>query len=625
MRKMKDSRIKFVKSIPEDWKILKNKHCFKLEKNIVGESFENHKLLSLTKKGIIYKDINNTFGKTPESYETYQSVKNGQIVMCLFDLDISAVFSGLSNHDGMISPAYKVYNCKKNILNQYASYWFDFCFDGRKYMAYSKSLRYVVNTDDFKDIQIILPPLEEQNKIVKFLNKKITEIDRVIEKTKENIEDYKKYKQSIITKTIDEGLEKNNVKNKQKSWSKTKIKYIADINPKCEKEINKDDEVTYTPMEYIKNGYYIQNTGVWKNNTSSYNTYIENDIVMAKVTPCFENGNIAIMDNLINGIGYGSSELIVFRSKDNIEDKYLFYLLQSDIFKKLCISSMTGTGGLKRVSIDFIKNYVCYIPEKKEQEKIINYLDLKCSEIEKLIQSKENLISELENYKRSLIYEYVTGKKEVKSNKALNNNNSKGIKINCKDNIFAQVILLCKIIEKLNDHNLGRVKAEKALYLIEKDIGFDFKNDYVREAAGPLSESIYKCESVISKKNKWIKVNKVKRHIEYEILSEFSKYNQYYEKYYSGYDKQIENIIGIIKDYSTDKAEMVATLYASWNDFIIKKEKVSDLEIVKDVRENWNDTKKRFDEKKWLIVLEEMKQIGLTPKGNGNLTIIKEQ
>ena len=69
---------------------------------------------------------------------------------------------------------------------------------------------------------------------------------------------------------------------------------------------------------------------------------------------------------------------------------------------------------------------------------------------------------------------------------------------------------------------------------------------------------------------------------------------------------------------------MVATLYASWNDFIIKKEDVTDIKIVKDVRENWNDTKKRFSEQKWLDVLEEMKEIELTPKGNGNLTIIKE-
>ena len=108
------------------------------------------------------------------------------------------------------------------------------------------------------------------------------------------------------------------------------------------------------------------------------------------------------------------------------------------------------------------------------------------------------------------------------------------------------------------------------------------------------------------------------------MLPNFNKYNKYYDKYFSNYDSQIEKIIDIIKNYSTDKAEMVATLYAAWNDFIIKKDKVSEIKIVKDVRENWNDRKKRFNEKEWLEVLDEMKRIGLTPKGNGNLTVIKE-
>ena len=265
------------------------------------------------------------------------------------------------------------------------------------------------------------------------------------------------------------------------------------------------------------------------------------------------------------------------------------------------------------------------LPDINTQKNIIEFLNVKCNEIDNLINKKQKIVEELEQYKKSLIYEYVTGKKEVKENNSLIQNNSNEVTINCKDNIFAQSILLCKIIEKLSKYNLGRVKAEKTLYLIEKDIGFNFNNNYVREAAGPLSEAIYKCESVISKKNKWIKVNKVKKHIEYEILSDFNKYNKYYEKYYSSYDNQIESIINIIKNYSTDKAEMVATLYASWNDIIIKEEEISDIKIVKDVRENWNDTKKRFKENEWLDVLKEMKLVGLIPKGKGNLTIIKEQ
>lgn len=133
---------------------------------------------------------------------------------------------------------------------------------------------------------------------------------------------------------------------------------------------------------------------------------------MAKVTPCFENGNIAIATDLKNGIAYGSSELFVFRSK-NTYNKWMFYFLRNNIFKQRASSTMTGTGGLKRVSPKFVSDYPLAIPPLKEQQQIADYLDKKCAEIDDLIKLKEQKIEKLKEYKKSLIYEYVTGKKEV--------------------------------------------------------------------------------------------------------------------------------------------------------------------------------------------------------------------
>lgn len=636
MRKMKDSNIQWVGQIPINWQVEKNKHCFKLEKNIVGENMKDYNLLSLTKKGVIKKDENSTGGKVPESFETYQSVKKGQMVMCLFDLDVSAVFSGLSSYDGMISPAYKIYNCNKNIYNNYAKYWFQYCFDGRKYKAYSKSLRYVVNTEDFEQIDILLPPREEQEKIANFLDKKVTKIDDVIEKTKETIEDYKKYKQSIITKAVTKGLDKNvEMKDSGVEWigkipknSKViPLKYLVD----GIKDGTHGTHERVTEGELLLSAKNINNGNIVVSNNESYITKEEYNKIVANGYPKKNDILMCCVGDVGKTAVYKFDKTFAFqrsvmfiRMKEKLNYNYVNYYLNSESaqIEETLLVNKNIQAGLYQGAIKEVK---IVVHENELEKRIIRYLSKKCNEIDNLISSKEKIIEELEQYKKSLIYEYVTGKKEVKENNSLIQNNSNEIKINCKDNIFAQAILLCKIIEKLSKYNLGRVKAEKTLYLIEKDIGFNFNNNYVREAAGPLSEAIYKCESVISKKNKWIKVNKVKKHIEYEILSDFNKYNKYYEKYYSGYDNQIENIINIIKNYSTDKAEMVATLYASWNDFIIKKEKISDLKIVKDVRENWNDTKKRFDENKWLAILKEMKQIGLIPKGNGKLTIVKEK
>ncbi len=484
-----------------------------------------------------------------------------------------------------------------------------------------------INDNTLLNLEIeYIPDLLKQKKVAEILDKKITEIDNVIEKTKQTIEDYNIYKQSIIFKCVTSGIKNNEkekcmidwIKEKPVNWKILKISQIFN-QVKCK---NKDlVEKNLLSLSYgkVKRRNIDAKEGLLPENFEGYNIIEKDDIVLRLTDLQNDHKSLRVGRNIERGII--TSAYITIRNKLNKDSRYYYYLLHSfDICKGFY---GMGSGVRQGLTFEEIKKMEILVPPNDEQNDIADYLDKKSQMIEKLILQKEKLIEEMEQYKKSLIYEYVTGKKEVEEKKIYNTDNINEIKINCKDNIFAQAILLCKIIEKLRNYNLGRVKAEKTLYLIEKEVGFDFNNKYVREAAGPLSENIYKCESIISK-NKWVNIKRVKKYIEYEILPNFNKYSKYYDKYYSSYDSQIEKIIDMVKNYSTDKAEMVATLYAAWNDFIIKKDKVSDIEIVKDVRENWNDRKKRFNEKEWLEVLEEMKQNGLTPKGNGNLTIIKE-
>ena len=126
---MKGSGIPWIGEIPCHWDIRRNKTVFSCEKEIVGENSANIQLLSLTTNGIRKKSVDDTSGKVPESYDTYQYVHKDNLVLCLFDLDCSAVFSGLSKYEGMISPAYKVIKCNDNIVPGYADYWFRSVFD----------------------------------------------------------------------------------------------------------------------------------------------------------------------------------------------------------------------------------------------------------------------------------------------------------------------------------------------------------------------------------------------------------------------------------------------------------------------------------------------------------------
>ena len=163
-------------------------------------------LKKLDAKGKMAIIQNAVGGKLPESFDTYQIVEENNLIMCLFDLDCSAVFSGLSPFCGMISPAYKVLKCSAKILPKFADYWFKFVFDGRKFKSYAKNLRYTLNYDEFSCIPMALPNLEEQLRIAMFLDRKCAEIDSVIADTQRTIEEYKKLRQSVITEAVTKGV-----------------------------------------------------------------------------------------------------------------------------------------------------------------------------------------------------------------------------------------------------------------------------------------------------------------------------------------------------------------------------------------------------------------------------------
>ena len=205
-RQYKDSGISWVGNIPDNWNVLRNKNTFICGKDLVGEKSSSTQLLSLTTKGIRAIKQGETSGKVPESYDTYQIVNPNNLVMCLFDLDCSAVFSGISPYCGMISPAYKVLSCKNTMIPKFADYWFTYVFDGRKFMHYSKNIRYSLTYDEFSALRIIVPPICEQQRIADFLDEKCGEIDSLIGLQDQMIEKLKAYKQSVITEAVTKGL-----------------------------------------------------------------------------------------------------------------------------------------------------------------------------------------------------------------------------------------------------------------------------------------------------------------------------------------------------------------------------------------------------------------------------------
>jgi type I restriction enzyme, S subunit len=191
-------------------------------------------------------------------------------------------------------------------------------------------------------------------------------------------------------------------------WKTVPLRYVCQLNPSVDfSEFEEDDELTFLPMDRVKSGYFLPNSDKFSKYAASYNAFEEGDIVLAKVTPCFENGNIAVAQNLEGGKGFGSSELFIIRPK-TVNRKFLFYYFQSSTFKQEGEASMTGAGGLKRVSPDLLRQQHLPCPNGETQRLIADYLDRETVRIDALVAEKEKMLALLEEKRAALISRTVT-------------------------------------------------------------------------------------------------------------------------------------------------------------------------------------------------------------------------
>lgn len=414
MREMKDSGISWVGEIPKEWSVWRNKYIFKITKDIVLPS-KSYQLLSLTTTGIKEKDENDNGGKVPENYDGYQIVKENDLVMCLFDLDCSAVFSGLSPYNGMISPAYKVLKVKKRIANeQYYRYWFNYVGSKRFYKQYSKSLRFTLNADEFNRLFSLLPPLDEQQRIAEFLDRECGKIDGLKADIQAQIDTLEQYKRSVITEAVTHGLNPSApMKECSVSWARqipqhwkvmpnkhlmTKIKNICPI--------YKGEDILSLTMY----GVIVRDLDAGGKMPSSFDGY--QYIKKGNLLMClFDIDVTPRCIGIIKQNGITSPAYSQFKMKKIANARfYYYYYLMLDYTKELLHLAKNLRHSLTEDQLGAIKQLV---PPLDEQQEIADYLDNKCAEIEQIIADKKSQIETLDGYKKSLIYEYVTGKKEV--------------------------------------------------------------------------------------------------------------------------------------------------------------------------------------------------------------------
>ena len=422
MRQMKDSGFPWIGAVPENWEIRKLKHYYKMQTGFTPD----------TKKQEFYDD---EFGFDWVNISDLQDgatitgtkKKISQLYVEQFNPDFipkgSLMYSfklsvGQTSFAG--KPIYSIeaiasFLADDNVDLHYLRYSSIFIIENAQTNIYNAK---ILNQDLINNAYVPFPPLPEQHLISAYLDRQCTLIDSVIEKTKASIEEYKKLRQAVITQAVTKGVRGDRAMKDSGSvwfgdipaeWSVKKLKYQFSI----KKDIAGKEG--YTVLSITQRGIIPKDLS--KNEGQLAESYANYQLVNI--------GDFAMnhMDLLTGWVDISSYEgvtspdyrVFVLNDKENNDSHYYLYMMQMCYSNRIFYGLGQGVSGLGRwrLQADKFLNFVIPVPPHKEQKEIAEYLDKKCAEIDSLITKKEHFLTELDSYKKSLIYEYVTGKKEV--------------------------------------------------------------------------------------------------------------------------------------------------------------------------------------------------------------------
>jgi len=412
MREMKDSGIEWCGNIPISWSSKHNKYVMS-KKKVICPKYHCEKILSLTMKGVIERDLD-AGGKMPSSFDGYQFVYPNNLLMCLFDYDVTPRCIGLVEQQGLVSPAYSQFVLNDGYYAPYYYYYYLLIDNTKELLHLAKNLRHSFTEEQLGNINVPVPPFEEQRQIADFLDQKCSEIDALIADIQTQIKTLEEYKKSVITEAVTKGLDPN-VEMKDSgiewcgnipiSWSSKHNKYVMSkkkvICPKyhCEKILS------LTMKGVIERD--LDAGGKMPSSFDGYQFVYPNNLLMClfdyDVTPrCI---------GLVEQQGLVSPAYSQFVLNDGYyAPYYYYYYLLIDNTKELLHLAKNLRHSFTEEQLG---NINVPVPPFEEQRQIADFLDQKCSEIDQTISEKQQQLETLAEYKKSLIYEYVTGKKEV--------------------------------------------------------------------------------------------------------------------------------------------------------------------------------------------------------------------
>lgn len=402
---MKDSGIKWIGSVPASWNV-RTLYQLATRVNNKNSDLAEQNLLSLSYGKIKRKDINTNDGLLPASFDGYNIIEAGDIVLRLTDLqnDHTSLRVGHATERGIITSAYTTLRPINPAHSRYL-YYLIHAFDLKKgFYGMGSGVRQGLNYDEVKELRIVIPSQKEQNEIVSFLDDKCEQIDILIEDAKENIEEYRDWKDSFVFEAITKGLNRNVVLKESgidiigkipEGWTLRRLRFLCEIMTGNQDTQNAVDDGIYP--------FYVRSPIVEKANVY---TFDGEGILMAG-----DGAGAGRVFHHATGKYAIHQRVYCFHDFKDINPRFFFYFMSNRF--KIEMDKGSAKSTVPSVRLPMLQDFNICLPTIEEQNEICEYLDHKVSEIDSLIAEKEELINNLELYKRSLIYETVTGKRKV--------------------------------------------------------------------------------------------------------------------------------------------------------------------------------------------------------------------
>lgn len=415
-RKMRDSGIPWIGEVPEGWGV--NKIKYHLTRNEIKNKPDKQVLSVYRDYGVIPKDSrDDNHNVTSEDTSKYKYVQKSDLVINKMKAWQGSL--GVSKYEGIVSPAYYIYKFHDDSFDgKFFHYLIRGCYkdEFRRISGGIREGQWDLSAEKFENTMIIIPPIPEQHRIADFLDSKCSEIDNLIENLRARVESAKEYKKAVITEAVTKGLDKD-AKMKDsgvewigeipEGWKIVQFKHIASIKSNL---VQPDKYMKYpqiAPDNIEKDtGRLLSHQTVEESGIISGNhLFYRGQILYSKIRPNLNKLTVAPFDGLC------SADMYPIESK--LPTPFMVYSMLSTYFVSQVSLIIQDRVKMPKINQEELGEIKVVVPSQQEMLTIADYLDSKCSEIDALLQNYEDQITTLEEYKKSLIYEYVTGKKEV--------------------------------------------------------------------------------------------------------------------------------------------------------------------------------------------------------------------